>query len=155
MREITYKAYLIKQKEMVYVHNIDLEHKIIDYYGKNGDIYSAYYGTKKKTPADKCILLEFTGLKDKNGNKIFEGDVVEYEFDGTNLYSICGSTIKENIIQRVSEVKYQGTKYVLYNKNFGGYIDMDNINNSFIGDRSINLEIIGNIHENPELLREN
>ena len=88
------------------------------------------------------ILMQFTGLKDKNGKEIYEGDIVE---------------IKEETHKRLQGFK--GQKYkVIFNEgsfeikreiNIG--IEQNNLGtvNSYIC-----LEIIGNIYENPELLEE-
>ncbi|RKY72549.1 MAG: hypothetical protein DRP97_00520 [Candidatus Latescibacterota bacterium] len=72
------------------------------------------------------IMLEFTGLKDENGKMIFEGDVLKYEREK----------------KKIGIVNYNN-KYVCYM--FG---------NDEIGDNIFNIEILGNIYENPELLKE-
>lgn len=81
-------------------------------------------------------LMQSTGLRDKNGKEIFEGDVVKYEV-GRNTY----------------------TEEVAYDKNFAGFGVKDakaNVVFTFgeiAEDISlISLEVIGNIYENHELL---
>ena len=89
-----------------------------------------------EVPASDFILMQSTGMFDKNGNKIFEGDVVKYEV-GQNAYM----------------------EEVAYDKNFAGFGVKDakaNVVFTF-GELSedialISLEVIGNIYENPELL---
>jgi hypothetical protein len=70
------------------------------------------------------VLMQYTGLKDKNGKEIYEGDILK------TLTGIC-------------EVVWNEYKWgVNYHKAFADW--------SFEGE----CEIIGNVYENPELLKE-
>ena len=69
------------------------------------------------------ILMQYTGLKDKNGKEIYEGDIVSLYFRGEN-----GVVTIRNFIEDTSHLSGKL-----------GYGDTE-------------CEVIGNIHENPELL---
>ena len=82
---------------------------------------------------DSSTVGQYTGLCDKNGKKIFEGDIVAIE-RGWN-----------------ETVKY----HVFFDPQICGFIG-DSINYigfTTFGDDEINMEVIGNIHDNPELLK--
>ena len=79
---------------------------------------------------DKETVGQYTGLHDKNGKKIFEGDIVKSFFVDTDE---AGNEIYKYYI---IEVKY------------------DEVLCSYKIDKFMNLEVIGNIYENKELLNE-
>ena len=89
-----------------------------------------------EVPASDFILMQSTGLKDKNGKEIFEGDIVKYEAG-------CNTVTEE----------------VAYDKNFAGFGVRDadtDIIFTFLQLADvvdlISLEVVGNIYQNPELL---
>lgn len=93
--------------------------------------------THAEMSPDKYILMQSTGLKDKNGVEIFEGDVV-FRKDG--------------------ECSFKG---IVKKDRFYFYIEGTNIRDSFsfedvadVQTGEADLEVIGNIYENPELMKE-
>jgi uncharacterized phage protein (TIGR01671 family) len=84
-------------------------------------------------------LMQYTGLKDKNGKEIYEGDVVEDRFGRKMLvgewnYRLCWIAITET------------------NFHHADFFDwVESINGELSGIAKV--EIIGNIYENPELLK--
>ena len=83
---------------------------------------------------DEVTIMQSTGLKDKNGKEIFEGDVV---YDGFRKIIVnYGKQTKEEEFGAISE-------YVGFNLTLAcGYPEAV----------PINYDVIGNIYENPELL---
>lgn len=91
------------------------------------------------TPVDPETVGQYTGLEDKNGTSIFEGDIVRtkhgrmcivvwFANQGYNGWDLQTITTYENCQRRYPD------QYDLY--------------------LSENLEVVGNIHDNPELLEE-
>lgn len=81
-------------------------------------------------------LEQYTGLKDKNGKDIYEGDLIQ-------RFSIEFPSRKE-VPCEIYEVRWGLWGFELYRK------EEPNVTNHYISPKLI--EVIGNIHENPELL---
>ena len=111
MRKIKFRAW--DKKHMAYQGTPDLEtlHSFMFHYG------------------DK-ILMQYTGLTDKNGVEIFEGDIVKIKF-----------YYQDNFV-----VEYMGNAFELIDGKDGYIGNFDEWELS---------EVIGNIHENMDLLNEN
>ncbi len=130
---------------------IDTDDWIYGFYAKSGDkvyiikdndIAIGYLTMKEVAPKTVC---EFTGLKDNNGKKIFEGDIVKctnanyaYDFTAVVLFGnpSCGYTWGFQL-QQIGDAGARDD--ILF------WVDMEETG-AFI-------EVVGNIHDNPELLK--
>lgn len=81
---------------------------------------SAPYGTRFK-------LMQYTGLKDKNGKEIYEGDILKDEFERVDLVYWIESEARFTLRQKNRKTEY------------------------FTVVSHLSEEVIGNIYENPEL----
>ena len=84
-------------------------------------------------------LMQFTGLKDKNGKEIYEGDILKLQYPIRDVEGYDNNYILLNVI-----IEYHGGAFWFSG---GGYTDC---NWHFYNEPE--REIIGNIYENPELL---
>jgi uncharacterized phage protein (TIGR01671 family) len=133
MREIKFRAWDKTTKIMIknYVES-----------AANGELYVAQFqgSPDKPLPFLDLELMQYTGLKDKSGKEIYEGDIVKWGH--AREYS------REKPI-RIAEVKIdpdiQFHAQVGIFK-FGSFAYADTTEKD--------LEIIGNIYQNPELLKE-
>ena len=123
-REIKFRVWDVGNKEMLEVQELDFEST---FYGGRiairPDQYNDYFDT------EDMILMQYTGLKDKNGKEIYEGDIVK---------------IKD---------RDEDIGKVIYEHN-GFSIDVTNMNKNYGRVSFVNnfMEVIGNIYDNPELL---
>lgn len=122
MREIIFRGKRVDDDEWVYgfLTKMWAKYHIIDEYNEN----VAY----KVVPE---TVGQYTGLTDKNGKKIFEGDIVKFSHPAFNK-------------SRIGVISYEmnETGFVLRYK--GDY--------SWIAYTNEFYEVIGNIYDNPELL---
>ena len=92
-----------------------------------------FFSMVEKESISKETVGQFTGLRDKNGKEIYEGDVVR-----ASIY--CDEDAQ------VLEVKYRGTGFVIdYRDSEADYF--------MLSDFPGTVEVLGNIYENPELLK--
>lgn len=75
MKEILYRAWREQTNEM-----FDIQSITWDSNGKMKVTLKEYSETSRNAtyPEDEIILMQFTGLTDKNGVNVFEGDIVEW-----------------------------------------------------------------------------
>jgi len=144
MREIKFRAWDKKRRKMIYLSPevdpkncgklvyCDMKDLAI---GLDGYLYLLDECGNWECPeslGEEYEIMQYTGLKDKNGKEIYEGDIIQQrsEWDGI---TIKGKVVfrKGMFVLRDSREYYTERHYLL-NKT---------------------AEVIGNIYENPELLK--
>lgn len=142
MREIKFRAWDIDAQEMKRVVAIEYG----DYEGPEynfpdmaprllslTEMEGTHLRITSEVPADTCILMQFTGLKDKNGKEIYEGDII---FGGTQSWS-------KNEAVEFKAIKIPNCCCSSWE-----------VAAWYVGENPLDslAEVIGNIHQNPELL---
>jgi uncharacterized phage protein (TIGR01671 family) len=133
VREIKFRGWLTKLKMMFSAEEMATDQLTLLTTGQFINVSGAHTWESQIHPVDKFIPLQYTGLKDKNGKEIYEGDIIAVDLEDVDKLEnmevkwcedCCGFTF--------------GTK--------------DNsASPNFYGKSNYCAEIIGNIYENPEL----
>ena len=150
MREIKFRAWLKEKKIMGEVLGIDILHKEIFFLNEDVDCY-------EHVDFKNIELMQYTGMKDVTEKEIYEGDVVKLIHTGIEI-----SADRLEVLKRfVGIIKYENGifKIVKTEKSLieSKYFEMEQkkISEIFIYSKLYDLEVVGNIYENPELLGEN
>lgn len=95
---------------------------------------------------------QYTGLKDKNGKEIYEGDIVEWVFFYERLGADMGVKECDTIVKGIIRWRQGGFVLEVIENDFenAGYYSIS----ALYTDTESDVEIIGNIHDNPELIKE-
>lgn len=133
-REIKFRAFNPQIKSMAY--------NVFPSY--NGDIvfishndHETEYRWLPIADSEPC-LMQFTGLKDKNGKDIYEGDIV-------SLFNPYNNQLAIGFGKIIFSYEYVGGWVLEAAETEGNCLN--------IGTRTNQIEVVGNIYENPELLK--
>lgn len=144
MREIKFRAWDKLNKEMINIESINFQERRVY---RNDVSYRNFNDTE---------LMQYTGLRDMKGKEIYVGDVVKLIYTGIEI-----STDRLEVLKRfVGIIKYENgifkivrtEKSVIESKYFE--IEQKKVSEIFIYSKIYDLEVVGNIYENPELLEE-
>lgn len=133
-RELKFRVWDKLEKRYLKITPFSKHHYVLDLDGK-------FHNLQNGSGGDEYVVEQFTGLKDVNGQEIYEGDIVEY-CDGQKLPVCMGQYF---------------TGFERRDSHYGWYVS----SNEAISDLALDeryavdeygVEIIGNINENPELL---
>lgn len=136
MREILFRGQTRRKGERVWMDGSPVESNWVYggvFQGPNRSIIYSYEPIEKHTVYTETVG-QFTGLLDKNGKKIFEGDIVQYF--GTCPLEVC-------IEKGHPKIRY--FDYITNSEQTELFFGADE-------EEYGECEIIGNIHDNPELL---
>lgn len=132
MREIKFRAWDKINKKMARLTLLGLHWELDDRLTVYG-VHDEADHVSKDAP-----VMQYTGLKDKNGKEIYEGDIVEWHYNKWNNDNppTYTPTVGREVVEYAEADNEVGQPYI-------GFTLPTNLPS---------LEIIGNIYENPELL---
>lgn len=119
----------------------------------NSDYYLVYedFRDLEDGRSKHCIPLQFTGLHDKNGKEIYEGDICNVLYtDWPSKLESDSRTLDEylNSISKKAILVWDYNQYKFHFKNSNG---TSSLGSTIVGTYGL-IEVIGNLYENPELL---
>jgi uncharacterized phage protein (TIGR01671 family) len=134
MREIKFRAWDYKTEKM---------HKVLGITFHGHPTLTLGYKPIRKAWIEEAPLMQYTGLKDKNGAEIFEGDILSYvELDEDSCMG-AEKTYVGSVIWLDEAAKF------MFKHTSGRRIDL----NFIVGFYLVHdVKVIGNIYQNPELL---
>ena len=135
MRTIKFRAWDVVEKRMRRVAKLDFPEWIVCVCDDKLN-YQCERNSFRNQESDRFILMQYTGLKDKNGIGIWEGDIVRKGPDLT----------KYGLKNEYQEVIFDKGSFI--GKEQGSVGCLQFVLSAYLPE----LEVVGNVFENPELL---
>ena len=136
MREIKFRAWDKERK--CFLNNIDFASDVNPTRDSDKTIQLRY--------RDAFELMQYTGLKDKNGKEINEGDILEIDEEGRKMFDAAGSD--GSGVAKRQIVSFKDGSWMTGRSPLDLYHE-----NTYLWILLPSCEVIGNIYENPELLK--
>lgn len=122
-------------------------------------LYDKEKGKMQSYEVERDTIGQYTGLKDKNGKRIFEGDIVRYTFDSPDDPTATENGLKVRT-GRIFWSDWRSSFAVTAGRNLRAELNNDVA--VYVRGRQVyeyvrganTVEIIGNIHDNPESRKE-
>lgn len=137
MREIKFRAWDKSLNKFLSLEELDISKSLG--WAKTQNAFEIKIKNFMGFPED-TILMQYTGLKDKNGKEIYEGDIAKYEYE---IGKHCVADVYFEERTGLHRISCQVSETMAINHILG------------LIESNRTIEIIGNIYENPELLTTN
>lgn len=142
-REIKFRVWDTENQEFFYPDELRIQYNQIGWTADHYLDIDSY-----ETKPEEYVLQQFTGLFDKNGKEIYEGDILNWESNSmSHRLGECKRT-------RIVEVKWDQEKAAFITCEIGhkGIIPTWKMDANDFNGKPFIKEVIGNVFENKELL---
>lgn len=136
MREIGYRAWLKEEKRFVYPKLIMVDFGTVTEIAYTDIDYTTHEPIERRLIIEDVVLEQDTGFRDKNGKTIYVGDIVKMKYPYDKRFIGKFVVVKDPNSPRIGLIDKTKTDEI-----FDLYGYMSNY-----------YEVIGNIHENKDLL---
>ncbi len=141
-RVIKFRAWNKEESRMIDLNGFEIAFKGLQ---KEGEVtYAIEQGNLYMYDADDVEIMQFTGLTDKNGVEIYEGDILALVFH--DEFHNDSVSIEDGEHYCNVNVHWDGDGYWMFSENNSAWYFPQSLN------ECATYAVIGNIHQNPELI---